>query len=503
MKRIISLIMVLFLVLSFGVTTHAEEKDTIVAGVSGEPKTLNCVLSSDRNTEQVTTSIYDTLTDMDDVDDEIKQGLAESWELNDKKDQVVFKIREGVKFHNGDILTPEDVAFSYNLCIKKGSTKLLTGMMDRMEVTGKNEVTLYLKHTFEPILRILATPRLGIINKKAYEADPDGFARNPVGTGPFKFVSWESGDRVTLERFDDYYKGPAAYKHLIIRIMVDLNTAAIALENGEIDIMPGLQASDIVNLEKNKDLAVYEKTSANFHMIILNNNEGLFADKEARLAVAYAINRQEIIDGVLEGKADPLYVFMAHGVFGYPKDFEPMEYDIEKAREHLAKSSYKGEELLFKTTQSAERVKVSELICAQLADAGFNIKVDQMEGGRFFDEVYAHMKYEIGLFNTTSDYGDADAPGFARLHSSMFGNSNNYFGVKNEELDKVLEEGRFSADPEVREKAYEKMSEIIRDEAITVPLFAGLNNVVANKNIKGVKANSVLKIYYGKLSWGE
>ena len=205
----------------------------------------------------------------------------------------------------------------------------------------------------------------------------------------------------------------------------------------------------------------------------------------------------------MEGKADPLYVFMAHGVFGYPEDFEPMEYDLDKAREHLAKSSYKGQELLFKTTQSAERVKVSELICAQLADAGFNIKVDQMEGGRFFDEVYAHMKYEIGLFNTTSDYGDADAPGFARLHSSMFGHSNNYFGVKNAELDKVLEEGRFSADPEVREKAYEKMSEIIRDEAITVPLYAGLNNVVANKNIKGVKANSVLKMYYGKLSWGE
>lgn len=491
--------------LFFGGELHtaasAEKRDTVVAGVSMEPRTMNPILAPDRNTYQVLTSIFDNLTVMHDNDSEIQPGLAESWKISEDGLQVVFKIRSGVKFHNGDLLTPEDVAFSFNTAIEKAPNVLMTGMMDRMEVSGKDEVTLFLKYPFKPILSILSQPTLCIVNKRAYEADPKAFGRNPVGTGPFKFVSWKTGDRVTLERFDDYYRFKPAYKNLIIRIMTDANTASIALENGELDVMPGVQASDLIHMKDNPALAVYEKVSSNFNMIILNNAEGVFKNKDMRLAVSYAIDRDELIVGALEGKGKPLFVPMAHSVFGYPQDFQPITQDIDKAKEHLEAARYDGRKIQFKTTEARERVKVSEIIQGQLRQAGFNVVIDQMEGGRFFDEVYGRMQYEMGIFNMTSDYPDGDSPTFTRFHSSLFGNSNNYFGVRNPELDKALETGRFSLDPEQRRAAYQKVCEIVRDEAIIIPIYAGINNVVANRDLQGVEANSVLRMYYGEYSW--
>jgi len=473
----------------------------LVAGVGIEPRTMDPILAPDRSTYQVLTSIYDNLTVMHDNDSEIEPGLATEWTVSEDGKEIVFKIRENVKFHNGDILTADDVAFSFNTAIANAPNKLMTGMMDRMEVSGENEVKLFLKYPFKPMLSILSQPTLCIVNKAAYEKSPEEFSRNPVGTGPFKFVSWKTGDRVTLEKFNDYYRFTPAYDELIFRIMPDANTAMIALENGELDVMPNLQASDLRNVRENDKLALYEKPSANFNMIILNNYEGIFTDKNMRLAVSYAIDRDEIIAGALEGQGVPLYVPMAHDVFGYPEDFVPFEHDVEKAKEYLELAGYDGQEIKFKTTDSKERVKVSEIIQAQLLEAGFNVSIDQMEGGRFFDEVYKNMQYEIGIFNMTSDYPDGDSPTYTRLHSSMFGNSNNYFGVKNEELDKALDDGRFSLDPDVRKAAYAKVCEIVRDDAIIVPIYAGINNVVANKDLVGVEANAVLRMYYGEYSW--
>ena len=192
---------------------------------------------------------------------------------------------------------------------------------------------------------------------------------------------------------------------------------------------------------------------------------------------------------------------MAHSVFGYPQDFQPITQDIDKAKEHLEAARYDGRKIQFKTTEARERVKVSEIIQGQLRQAGFNVVIDQMEGGRFFDEVYGRMQYEMGIFNMTSDYPDGDSPTFTRFHSSLFGNSNNYFGVRNPELDKALETGRFSLDPEQRRAAYQKVCEIVRDEAIIIPIYAGINNVVANRDLQGVEANSVLRMYYGEYSW--
>lgn len=477
------------------------QKDTVVVGVGAEPRTLDPIMAPDRNTFQVLTSLFDTLTIMNDNDSKIEPGIAEKWEVSKDGKSIVFTIRRGVFFHNGDELTPEDVAFSYKMAIEKAPNKLMTGSMDYMEVTGDYEVTLHLKYPFKPLLSILSQPTLSIVNKAAYVKDPEGFAHNPVGTGPFKFVEWKSGDRVILERFDDYYRGAAQYKNLIVRTLIDPNTAVIALESGELDLMPSLPNSDRENLISNGNLTYYEKPSSNFNMIILNNQSGTFKDKYMRLAVSYATDRDEIIKGALEGIGTPLYVPMAPGVFGYPESFQPLEHSVEKSKEMLEKAGYNGESVSIKCSESKERVKVAEILQAQLRKAGINAKVETMESGRFFQEVYKDTKYEIGIFNMTSDYPDGDSPTYTRFHSSMLGNTNNYFLVENKELDEALNTGRFSLESKKRKQAYEKICEIVRDEAIIVPLYVGMNNVVANKDLKGVEANSVLRMYYYEYHW--
>ncbi len=184
----------------------------------------------------------------------IEPYLAESYELSDDGKEITLKIRDGVKFHNGDVMTVEDVEFSFNRAIKDMSsfTSTYTSMMDHMEIVDDHHVKLVLKFPYLPVLTCLTSAQLGIIDKKYYEeceANKVNFERNPIGTGCYKFVSWDSGDKITYERFNDYWGDPAPVSKFTLKTMTDTTTAAIALENGEVDILQMPDGNDIPHLK--------------------------------------------------------------------------------------------------------------------------------------------------------------------------------------------------------------------------------------------------------------
>ena len=328
-------------------------RDTLNFGLYGEPTTLDPHETGDDCSRTACYQIYDYLI-REQPDNTLGPAMAESWEYSDDGTEITFKIREGVKFHNGDIMTAEDVAFSLNKAIASSFTSRVTTAMDYAEVIDDNRVLLKLKHSFGPIEQCLATAQMGIINKKAYEEDPEGYKRKPIGTGPYEFVEWKSGDEIRLKAFEDYYKGPAPIENVVIKIQPDPNTRVIALEKGETDFTIIVPVEDRVNIDENPNLTLYPYEGTAVTCIRFNNRDGIFADKKVRQAVAHAIDKEALILGVEDGYAFTLETPMTKAAFGWPEDFQNREYDIEKAKQLLAEAGYPDG---FKTTITTSEIE--------------------------------------------------------------------------------------------------------------------------------------------------
>ena len=163
-------------------------------------------------------------------------------------------------------------------------------------------VKLTLKYPYGPIEGCLANVNCSIVSKAAVEADPDGFARNPIGTGPYKFESWASGSNIVYTANENYWREPASIKTLTYQLVSDSSAALIALETGDVDMIVSTQAADRENIINNPDLFYDEVASSSFYFVAFNNTDGIFADNTLlRQAVAHAIDREACVLGALEG----------------------------------------------------------------------------------------------------------------------------------------------------------------------------------------------------------
>lgn len=466
-----------------------------------ECKELDPHKASDTITYTMLLQIFDTLIKIE-PDGKLSPGLAEKWEISKDGKEVVFTIRKGVKFHNGDAMTAEDVAYSLKRSIKSSYTQKFTGVMESAEVVNDSTVKVKLKHAYGPILYCFTNPCVAIGSKKAIEAAGDSFGRKPVGTGPYKFVEWVSGEKVVVTRFDDYFRGPAPIKDVTFKFITDPTTAAIALEKGEIDILHNPAKSDRPAQIENKNLSYYEIDSAYYYHISMNNKTGPFSDKRVRQAVAYAINREEIILGGLEGIGSPVECPMAPAAYGYQQDFKFYSYNPEKAKQLLAEAGYpNGLTVKFRVNQSAMYVKPAEVIQEQLRKVGINCQLEKMERAAYLAEVTNDFNYDISLYVITALIPDADYVCYTRLHSSMLGNGNNYTVTKIPALDAVLDKARASVNPDERYKLYGEVCQIVKDEVPLIPVMTGKYALVANKNLKGVRPSTVDFQYLHDYSW--
>ncbi|KUO72131.1 MAG: hypothetical protein APF77_00920 [Clostridia bacterium BRH_c25] len=479
----------------------AVKKDSLVFSINGDIATLDPKLTKDTVTFLVLFQMFDPLI-REEPDGTLAPGLAEKWEVSEDGMEILFTIRKGVKFHNGDTMTVEDVAYSLNRAIQSSYTTAMTNNMDSAEVVDENTVKLRLKNVYAPILSCLTSSSLGIVSKKAAEEAGEDFARNPVGTGPFKFVEWKNGERIVMERFDDHYRGPAAIKDLTFKIMTDKNTAAIALEKGEIDVLYDPDSADTQSLKDNENIAYYEGASVYYYHILFNTEKGKFSDKKLRQAVSYAIDREALILGGLDGYGVPVECPMPPTVFGYQKDFKNNPYDPAKAKQLMAEAGYPdGFTVKLKCNQSSIYTKPTEVLQEQLRQIGINSEIELMERSTYIQDVTTDCNYEITLYMVSCTIPDADFVVTKRLHSSMIGGGNNFSRVSIPELDKLIEEARTSQDPNVRYELYGKISEMVKEEAPLIPIMSELADIAANKNIKGVYSSSSERHYVYNYSW--
>ena len=488
----------------------AAKRSDIIFALNAEPSSLDPNNTWDTVTAVPQAAIYETLIAEKNGDSlTLEPCLAESWKISNDGKEVIFKIRKNVKFHNGETLTPEDVAFSINRAIKSPYSKVVTSTMKIMEVVDGDHVKLIMKHPYLPVLNVMTSATLSIVSKKAVEecaAKGIDFARNPCGTNAYQFVEWKSGEKIELKRFKDYWRASAPCEKFTFKIITDSTTGGIALEKGEIDILYAPSRSDKPNLSALPGLKWDGIAGAGVSFVGFNclNKNSPFYDVRVRQAVAHAIKKQDVMTVAVNGLGRLIECPLSPMIAGYDTTFKFWEYDVEKAKKLLAEAGYpNGFSCTMKINQQAIYKKAAEALQAQIRVIGIDMKIELMERGAFLRDVMGKMDYALTTSLSNASVQDPDFEVHRRYSSAVIGNSMNFTGLSDPRIDKILDAARYSLDQRERNVYYRELFDWVKENCPVVPMYTADMNIAFNANLKNVYAHPVNKYFAYYYAWNE
>ena len=462
---------------------EAEEKirDTIKIGVANNPPGFdpqNYAEASSMTMPNIL--IWETLVTMNFDTGAYDPCLAESWE-QPVPTEYVFHLRQGVKFHDGSDFDADDVLYTYNrgkdLAVSAGHM----ANIEKVEKIDKYTVKITLKAASPVFFVDLSNINFSIIP----DGSDDSLANNPNGTGPYKLKDQVADSSVTFERFDEYWGGIENHPSKFIRfiVMPDVSARIMALEAGDVDVAYQTQASDVDTINANPDLLSVARTSTRMFTMFFNVTEAPFDDPHVRAAIAYAIDRQNIIDGAYSGYPVKIFNFVLDTDFGAAQDAIKRDYDLEAAKAELAKSAYPdGFTFTVHTTKS--QVLASQIIQYSLSQIGITMEIDPISS--VFD--YGRRGYEGALFtvygNNTGDAG----PILSQYIRT--GATNNVMGYSNAEADALIDAASVETDTAKRAEMLQKANAMAIEDQAILPLYSDNVYVGIWKNrVKGIVMN--------------
>ncbi|WP_110928356.1 ABC transporter substrate-binding protein [Bacillus massiliglaciei] len=476
----------------------------LIYGKGGDAVGLDPATVTDGESFIVTEQIMDTLVNYEEDSMEITEGLAEKWEISDDNKTYTFHLRQGVKFHDGTDFNAEAVVknfqrwakshdeakFAYYPSMFGGFEGDEGHVIKEVKATDENTVVFTLTRPQAPFLKNLAMSPFAIGSPTAFEKDAEKFTKEPVGTGPFKFKSWKQGDTIEVVKNEDYWReGYPKLDGVTFKVIKDNSARLNALIKGEIDLMDGLNPSDISKVKGDSDLQLIERPSMNVGYLGFNVEKEPFNNKEVRQAVSHLINKQEIIDTFFEGTADPAKNPIPPSISGFNDSIEDYDYDVEKAKELLKKAGYEDGFDMELWAMPVPRPympngqKVAEAIQASLKQVNINAEIKTFEWGAYLEKVQAGEAQSF-MMGWTGDNGDADNFIYTLLDKDNIG-SNNYARYANDEVHDLLIKAQSTPDEEERNKLYEEAQVIIHDEAPWVPLVYSKPQLAGSKAVKG------------------
>ncbi len=446
---------------------------------------------------------------------EVEPWLAKSFQMSDDGLSIRFELREGVLFHDGTPLNAETAAFSFLRQLDKAHPGHLPGAIfqywnylysdiKEVEVTGSMTLLFRLKQPNATLLYSLASFPAYLISPQALEDYGQDMVRHPVGTGPYKFVSWEPNQAIIFERFRDYWGEPVGYDRLVLKVVRENAVRLLDLKAGKLDGLDGMQPSELKPLLDDSAYRVYHEPGMNFAYICFNQTAERFAEPEVREAVYKAIDRQKLVEVALDGWGEVAHFPMAKGMLGEPANFDPVPFDPEAARTVLAKYRDRWRKPVSISVMNAARlyapdpVKIISLIKEDLKQVGITVEVDV----RDFKNHLHHTRngrHELGFLGWMGDNGDPD--NFLSIHlaswSAKMGGATNIAFYRDEELDDLLLAARKTSDLDERQKLYEDVLKIWRRDLPYLPLVHGEDIVVMKSGIAGFTLAKTGDIFLG------
>lgn len=496
MKKLITLVLALVMCLNLGACGKKENnpnqgndsdttalKDTITIGHYLEPISLDPQTNGVLACFMVEIQIYDTL--ILEQDGEITPMLAKSWEFLDDT-TLRFTLRDDVYFHNGEKMTAEDVLFTiYRATTDAGSASTFSSVdYDKCKVVDEYTFDLALKAPNASIFNTLGTPRGSIICKSAYEEmGGDAYARNPIGTGPYKFVSWMTGSEIRLVRNEEYWGDKALTENVVYKFITESATRLVELETGGCDIIDNVQASEVELLEATDGLKVLMGPSYAYNTITFNMQDEVLSNPLVRQALAYATDKAAITEAFYPGTGDtatgimPLTIFGSKETAGYP-------YDVEKAKELLAEAGYaNGLELNFVVQSNEELLRITEAVQNMWKDVGVTCNITTSEVAAY---LASGNKLQVAIRNGSA----SDPSNTLIIYESSFGDRINSNDAK---LDEMIAEARTHYDAAERKAAYNEICDYLSDACYTIPLVFKYNILACSDKVSGYE--------FDPLSW--
>ncbi len=479
---------------------------TYVEAVVGNPSYLNPILLQFNQIDRDLTSlIFSGLTRFDDSG-QLVPDLAERWEIGDGGKSYLFRLRKDVRWHDHTPFTADDVVFTVKAIQADGfpgSSEVADLWRDvavqqlddfTVRFTLKAPFASFLEYTTMGILpRHLYLDTLG----KALATNP--YNLKPIGTGPFRLTKISS-EGITLEPAADYY-GPAAHlSQLRFKFYPDYTTALAGLEKGEVDGMPYLDPQDVARFASSQQLQVYSTPDyLKYSVLFLNTTSSLFKDKLLRQAVSYGINKDRIIQSVLNGQGLPGKGPISPSSWAYDPKLGGYEFDPRKAEALLDSAGWRdsngdgirekdGTQLSFVvlTNDNRKRIKVGELVAEDLRRIGFKAEVQAAGWTDLLRDFLAPRAFAAALAEEWLLTADPDV--YSLWHSSQIDNAGfNFSGLRNAQIDTLLETARGAADKTQRQQLYSQFQALWADEAPAVVLYYPTFNWVVSRSIKNVR----------------
>ncbi len=509
-KTLVVLFMVLFAVgVIMAPSVYAKGRtDVLVVGMAiSDIISLDPAKAFEFSGVGIDVQIYDRLLDFPAGKfDKPVLSLAESYKVSDDGKVWSFKLKEGIKFHSGNEVTAEDVAYSFQrvVTLKDQPSFILTQFgitADSLKAVDKYtvQITLDKKYAQGIFFSCLSAGCASIVDSKVVKQHitktdkyPDGdmgltwLSRNSAGSGPFILRKWEKGDRVILDAFPDHFNNPPKVKRVVIKEIVEATSRRLQVEKGDLDIAYEMFPDQIKELKKNKDLRIESVTGMPIFYVGINVTKGALKDSRVRKAIRYAIDYDGIINNIMGGAGKQINTFIPEGFAGYePKIW--YKRDLEKARALLKEAGYAdGFEVEMDHGDQTPFPEIAQALQNSLAQVGIKVKLNKLVSAQLWPK-YRAQKHELIMARWGPDYIDphTNAQPFADYKAKQLCWRNVYY---NDETSALIQQAAQEMDNDKRIALYQEANRIIQEDGPYAFVMQPLYQHAVRNNIEGFYA---------------
>lgn len=482
-----------FMGVLFLIGCHQEDRlgqGILVVGLESNPTNLDPRLSTDAASSRIDDLLFNRLFRKDPNGEPVKD-LVEKWEQPDPL-TYVFRIRKGVRFHDGRLLDARDVQYTFESLLDPSLGSPLRGsyqMISSIESPDPWTVVFKLQ---EPFASFLVNLDMGILPRPE-SAKPEGDPTPMVGSGPFCFVSWDHGSEVRLRANADYYEGAPRIREVRFKIVPDNTVRILELKKGAVHLLVNeIEPEVLPSLEKDPRFIVEKRQGTNYSYLGFNLRDPILKSLKVRQAVACAINREDIIKYLLGGLAAPATGVLSPLNWAYDPDVTTVPFDPQKAKRLLDEAGYPDPDgegpkerfsLSYKTSQNELRRRIGEAMQSQLDEIGIEMQIRSYEWGTFYSDI---KKGNFQIYTLTW-VGVTDPDIYSYLFASQStpptGANRGYY--RNPEVDRLLKQGRVTQDRNKRKSIYGQVQRILARDLPYVSLWYSVNVAVMDSRIRG------------------
>ena len=490
-----------------GSTAASENKETESKGSSSKD---TLIIATANETPSVTTNLHnavagDYINQMThnslfytDENLEPQPCLVESYEIVSDTEWV-FKLRQGVKFHNGQEVKAADVKASLELCKESPQVSQYGDAVESVEVIDDYTVKITTNGPHSGLLTDLSHHGNAILPADLIASGHD-FNKEPIGTGPYKFVAWNKGESIELEANEDYWGGAPAIKHVTWKIIPEGSSRTMALEAGEVDMIIEVESTDLSRLQDNPDIVTVNDPGTGHNWMMVNNEKAPFDNVDFRRAIDAAIDKNAVVQVALNGQGSVSDSMLPECFPGVVTDGAPT-YDPEKAKEYLAASGLNPADCGFALICSDDtKLRAGQVIQSSLKEnLGIDITLESMDLATYLDKTSAG-DYQAAIGGYTSS--DVLAHCMGVYHSKSIDGSNKT-RLNDPEIDAFIDKIKATLDPEENVKIVTELSKSLNEICPQVPLYLKNNVRAYAKGLEGFTMSPTGGMYIEDLSWSE